>query len=361
MPSSKIKYICVSCGAELTEENSREVSEKTTEHGLAPFCMDCEAKYFRQFAAANGVHLGLFYTCLKFDVPCEPLLLPENFGDADFPKNCGEKSRWHFYIRCLIDARKYQNEEGVRGFYHGVSDILRIFGRNFSEKDFAKYVLYERERMGNLQGTEQQRERWGTDDLWKDFNVNAAVYDELDRMYENRLASYKGQTITPQMEDTIIKVCKWNLVISHLFKNGEVKTAKDVQSMVDAVLAAEQMRKKDEKPMEAFRFDAQVKALEDMGLMEEGKLLTLDGVQKALFENFIQKKKYGYSVDVLDHVIEDIYNTMRANADLMIETELPEELEPKDFFGEFEENETEEEKANKRFAGLTKVEYKTKQ
>ena len=85
MTSKKTDFFCASCGAKLTSENSREVNEKTIENGIAPFCLECEAKYFRQFAAANGIHLGLFYTCLKFDVPLEPLLLPDHFGNGFLP------------------------------------------------------------------------------------------------------------------------------------------------------------------------------------------------------------------------------------------------------------------------------------
>ena len=48
---------------------------------------------------------------------------------------------------------------------------------------------------------------------------------------------------------------------------------------------------------------------------------------------------------------------MRANADAMISTELPSELQQKDEFGEFDEEENEEYQKVKKFAGLTKVLY----
>ena len=54
-------------------------------------------------------------------------------------------------------------------------------------------------------------------------------------------------------------------------------------------------------------------------------------------------------------MILDVINSMRANADLPYIQDLPEEFAPVDEYGEFEPEETEREKENKRFLGITKV------
>ena len=47
-----------------------------------------------------------------------------------------------------------------------------------------------------------------------------------------------------------------------------------------------------------------------------------------------------------------IYSVMRTNADLFIPTEMPQEFELEDMYGEFEEEEQDTERENKRFAGM---------
>lgn len=346
--AKKAKILCVHCGDELTESNSFYAE---TESGFNPYCTKCQQTYFERLQAANGTHLAIYLCCIKYDVPCNPLVLPEDVNSDEFLQSDAAKDGiWIYYLRKIEQSKLYDDGEDVPNFFDGVTNILRIFGKNFTERDFAKFVQYEQDLIDSLEGTERQRERWGD-------SYTAEEYNELDRLYEGRKESFKGVTLTAQMEDTLIKVCRWNLKIDQYIEDGNIKLAKDLQSMVETALASESMRKKDEKPVEAYSIDAQVKALEDAGLMEDGKFLNLDGVQKSLIKHFIKKKKYDYPIDVLDHVIEDIWNTMRENADAMISTELPSELKPTDEFGEFEEKETEEYEKVKKFAGLTKVLY----
>lgn len=157
------------------------------------------------------------------------------------------------------------------------------------------------------------------------------------------------------MEDTLIKVCRWNLKIDQYIEAGNIKLAKDLQSMVETALASESMRKKDEKPVEALRVDALIESLESFGLMKDGSFLTYDETVNALRDNLVKSKKYDYSLDVADQIILDILNNMRANEDLELLTELEEQYSAEDQYGEFEEEETEKEIEAKRYAGLTKV------
>lgn len=344
------QYFCHRCGVRLTEQNSREVSESFSITGISHLCLDCEQKFFDQLAECVGRHLALYHCCAAFNVPCKPIVLDDSTFET-------EKDGWIYYIDRLAESEEDRKGNKVLSFFDGETDILRIFGREMSQKDFAKYILVEKKRIESLPGTPEQRERWGVGQGYTN-----DVYNELDRLYTARASNYVGQTITPQMEDTLIKTAKWNYKIDKLVEKGAFKAAKDLQSMVDTMLSSEQMRKKDEKPVESYAIDGQTVALEKAGLVEKGKFLTLDQIQKVLVEKFLKAKKYdGYSIDVADHMLEAIDKTMRANADLYIPAELPKELNMQDEFGEFAEEETEEERENKRFAGMTKISYASTQ
>lgn len=341
---------CHRCGAELTEENSREASDAHSITGISAFCIDCEQKMFDEIAPANGKMLALFACCMAFDVPCKPLVL----DGVDWER---QKQSWKYYLQRLTEAGANKRGERVLTFSDGERDIIRIFGKEMTEKSFAKYILYERARVERQEGTPEQRERWGTEPIWRGLDMTTSVYDALDNEYETRLKSFSGQTLTAQQDDTLRKVAKLNVTFSHLMRNGQSKQAAEVQKMVDTMLASEQMRKRDEKPVEAYSYDTQVVALERAGLMEKGKFLDLEGIQKAIFEKFLKSPKYDYSLDVGDQSLRAMYNTMRANADLFIPTDTPEELELEDEYGEFAAEETEEERDNKRFAGMTKIAF----
>lgn len=333
MSNSNIK--CCYCG-------------KILEQGDLKFtvCDKCQSSIFRHLEEKNGTHLALFLTCAALNVPCEPEIVP-----IDLVNYKGDK--WARYIDLLSESGKAINSTGdVRSFFSGVCDIRAVFGKELTEKSFARYIAAEQERVSNLPGTEEQRMRWGTG-----MNYSDNDYEELDRRLANRLEAYKGVTLTPQMQDILIKVCKYDLESDKAVEAGDTKKAKDLFDIVDKALASENMRKKDERPSEFFRIDAQVKALEDNGLMAKGQFMNFEDTVAAVMKNFIKKKKYNYSLDVLDHVIEDMYNGLRANADLSTTHILPDFLKPTDEYNEFAEKETEAEHAAKEYAQLTKVEY----
>lgn len=344
--AKKAKFVCVRCGEELNENNAFYAE---TDSGYNPYCTKCQQEYFERLQSTNGTHLALYFCCIKYDVPCNPLLLPENVNSEEFLKSEeAQDGIWIYYLSQIEKTKLYEEGAETPNFFDGVTNILRIFGKNFTEHDFARYVQYEQELIESLEGTERQRERWGD-------SYTAEEYNELDRLYEGRKESFKGVTLTAQMEDTLVKVCRWNLKIDQYIEAGNIKLAKDLQSMVETALASESMRKKDEKPVEALRVDALIEALESFGLMENGDFLTYDETVKALRDNLVKSKKYDYSLDVADQIILDILNNMRANEDLELLTELEEQYAAEDEYGEFEEEETEREIAAKRYAGLTKV------
>lgn len=348
---SKTEYVCRKCGVELTEDNCRSRE--------CLYCVECESKAFEELEKANGASLGLYLACSRFDVPLYPLLITDKNG-ALKEEFANAEDKWIAYLDILDREEKLFVNDRMATFTDGEARLLYIFGRKFDKGTFADHVVFERERIEKQVGTNEQRERWGIRPLWQNLPMTNEIYNELDRMFFARLSRYKGVTVDEQLEDTIKKWTTLSLVQDHLRSLGDAAGYDKVQKSIDSMLAAEQLRKKDEKPTETYSFDTQIKALEDAGLVEDGKFLDLEGVQKGLLQHFIKKPKYDYSVDVLDHVIEDIWNTMRANADVMLSTELPETLKPKDTFGELSKDDGDGYKKAKEFAGLTKVQYAKK-
>lgn len=219
-------FYCHKCGKELTEDNSRVVSEKTNIDKISIYCQECESDIFDTLCAENGEHIGLYLACAVIDVPCEPRLVPGI-------KSSKPKALWSEYLQSLKDKDKYYRDDThveARRFSDGETNIRRIFGREMTERTFAKYIATEQARIEQLPGTEAQRERWG-EICGQNMTIKekSAVYDRLDREYDNRRASFRGQTITPQMDDTIIKVCKWNYTIEKCIAAGNIRQASDLQ------------------------------------------------------------------------------------------------------------------------------------
>lgn len=348
------KNTCVCCGDPLDENNSFVSS---TKNGINPYCVQCQQDYYEKLSEVCGAHLAIYLCCAKYDVPCNPLVLPEDLSSDDI-KNSeeGKDGVWIYYLNKIVDTDLYNDEEEILPtFFDGVTNILRIFGKNFTERDFAKYVDYETRTPSALPGTIHQRRVWGTLPLYKNVPMTAERYAELDRRYEARMARMKGITVDAQLEDVQRRLCKISLAQDYLLSIGEVGGFDKLQKTADNIQAAEQLRKKDEKPIEALRIDALISALESFGLMEDGDFLNYDETVKALRDNLIKSKKYDYSLDVADQIILDILNNIRANEDLEILTALEEQYAAEDEYGEFEPEETEKEKAAKRYAGLTKV------
>lgn len=336
---AKKNIVCRICGETLNNDNFY-----TRALGVSYDCIECEQKRFSKLENEMGAHLALYAMCMSTDTPFFPLLLPPPHELAQV------NEKWKFYNDQLREKGFYEKNEKILNFFDGGTNILKLFGRNLSDKETAAYIASEQERLATTAGTDEQRRRWGVEDKY-----TQSDYDELDRMYESRRNTLRGVTITDQMEYTLQEAAKWQLVADKMRRRNNVSGATNALKTVDMLLKSECLRKTDEKPVEALRIDALVTALEDAGLMEDGEFLTYDETVEALRDNLIKSHKYDYSLDVADQVILDIINSMRANADMAALVELPEEYAAEDAYGEFLEEETEREKAAKRYAGLTKV------
>lgn len=323
---------CIFCGKQLSEK------EETIGCGI---CIDCQSKHFSKLEEENGCHLAIFICCAAYDIPCKPLLCPIDLVNFD-------GNRWEKYIDILFENGELGGKT-EKTFFSGVCDIRRVFGKNLSESDFARYISVEQERIGKLPGTPEQREKWGMED-----GYTSEEYDALDRMYESRLNGFRGQTITEQMIYTLEEVAKWQLVSDKARRASNTKEALDALKAVDNLLASEAMRKKDEKQVENFRPDAWIDAFEKSGLMKDGDFLSISEMQNELIK-VMRGKGYKQTLDAAHQLEMNIINNARKNADQPIVYELPEYMEVTDELEEFEKEESEEEKRAKRYAQLSTV------
>lgn len=337
---------CHKCGQILSEDNCRPCAD--SQSGLSFMCISCESEMFNRLAKTEGRYIGLFHTCAALDIPVKPIVLDGiDFDSVDEP--------FMTYINALSESGQDIKRGKVLGFADGVTSLSNLFGNDLSHKDFAERIRREKEKIAKQVGTEEQREKFGVLPIYKGLAMSNELYDELDRLYSIRESAYKGQDLTSQQMATLIKVAKNDAIYDHLMRTGLAKLATDIQKSTSQLLADENMRPKDKKPVEELRLDALVLALEEAGLMENGDLLTYDELIEVMRDNFVKSKKYDYSLDVADQMILDAINSMRANADLPYIQDLPEEFAPVDEYSEFEPEETEREKENKRFLGITKV------
>ena len=318
-------------------------------HGKATYCKECESAVFERMESECGLHLALFSCCAAFNVPFMPLIIDKSIEDED--------DKWQYYLS-LLKNKGFEEKDGEKlTFFDGGTNILRMFGRQFDDKKTAAFIEAETQRIAALQGTAEQRARWGVQDLMRNVPMTTMLYNELDEQYEIRASEFKGTTLSAQQQDVIIKVVKWNYMINILVGNGQYPYAEKLQKMVQSELASECMRKTDEKPVEAMRLDATVDALEKAGLMENGDFLTYDELMQA-FHDWQHSKKYDYTVDAADQMILVMQNAMRANADLPLLADLDDDDFISDDNGEFAETESEEERKAKEYAGLATMHKK---
>lgn len=305
-----------------------------------------EAQYFAKLEQANGTHIALFIMCGMTNTPLDPLIVPKDISTM-------EGNHWAIYNQFLASKGKVKDNYGrTRGFFDGVCELRRIFGRELTEKDFARYVAFETSNVDTTGGTPEQRERWGTGELSRGVPFSDKVYRELDESYEKLAARYKGNA-DPQLEYNLLTICKRTYIANELMAKGAYRDAATVQKTVDDLMGSEQMRKKDEKPTDRLKIDDLATRLEKNGMF----FGTLEEVQEAINKNLIHKQKYGQSVDALDKVIYAMYNATRGNEDMQTVFSLPAVLDIEDEYGEFADEPSDEEKKRARFVNIPAVQF----
>lgn len=279
-----------------------------------------QVQFDRIEKAVGTETLAFFCCCAVFDVP---------YVDSCLPR--GEKqNKWHSYMKRLRLKKKAD-----KGFKSGTTDALFLFGDGVEADDVTKIVQQERTKMpqASKTGTQRQIKTWGLGAPEDPFTKED--YDRLDDIFEtysSRLVSAGGMDV--QQEDTLRQVSIMRLKRDKLILAGDkesTSTAKQLDSMIKENLSSEQLRKADAKPVEDVRVDSIIKALEDWGAVEDGKILSFPQLTEFLLKELgrlggTPSHRYAQTLDAADYELLFIQNCMAQNEDLPKWMELPDNM-----------------------------------
>lgn len=304
---------CSRCGRELNMYMGRKGAPEW--YGAAKYthyCIDCQQDYYDALEKVSSPSLAYFYCCIAFNVP--------------FDFNCLNKSDasekpWIDYLDELRRTKRGEDRGTPLGFLDGLTAITKIFGADLGRGEFSKAVDMEKSAREKRQGSKAQRDHWGTGPEKRPYQTKD--YDELDRIYSAFSRNLEAQgTLDPKQEYILRDCAKMELEKNQYIHAGNVNMAQKLNGMIQTNLASENLRKKDEKPVEDLRIDSIVDALEKKGYMKAGKLLSYDQLLEKLRGDV---PRYRYTKDAADQMLLYIINTMRSNEGLSEYTSLPDE------------------------------------
>ena len=237
-----------------------------------------------------GHGLAMYCVCASSNKPYVPHLITET---------------WEEYVEALNEAPDYKG----KGFIDGETDIRAVINNETED-------------------TQKWEKTWGAG-----FTINE--YKRLDSLfatYSERLIKAGG--MDAKQEDTLRVCTKMRLESDKALQKGgkdNIDIAYKLNKMIQENLSEENLRKKDEKPIEEIRIDTIVDALEKAGMAKEGKILDLPQLQEQLLRRLgalggKPSHKYPYTLDAADQMIHIIANTMYSNDSLPEITDLPDNM-----------------------------------
>lgn len=239
---------------------------------------------FKKIEKALGASAAYFYTCIIGDIPYVEAALPEE----------GEPDGWNAYIANLSRFMDWEAEK--KGFLDGTTDISSV-----------------------LKNSTDQMEKWMN--TWGE-GLSVQDYQRLDSLFDTYAARLqRAGGMDAQQEDTLRVCSRMRFEADKALSAGgkdNIDIAAKLNKMIQDNLSAENLRKKDEKPVEDLRIDTIVDKLEKAGFLRKGKILSLPELQKQLLIRLgalggNPSHKYPYTLDAADQMIHIIINTMRAN------------------------------------------------
>ena len=233
------------------------------------------SKRFLELAGNIGGDVALY--CI-----CATLNLPVDTSQA--------VPTWEAYLEYLEGLPRQES------FIDGETDVETVLADGASEQE-----RWERD--------------WGYGDPDNPYTVQD--YKSLDgifRMYSTRLDSAGG--MDAQQEDTLRSCSRMALLRDKCIAKGDKDSAaiaSTMNKMIQDNLAAENLRKKDAKPIETARVDGIIDAMQKK--YGVGAELTKEQFME-LFFKWCRSKHYPETVDAAEHAMLSIINTMRENNDL---------------------------------------------
>lgn len=235
---------------------------------------------------------------------------------------------WDAYLNKL---KRKKNQES---FIDGETDAQTVMARGASEQE-----RWERD--------------WGTGD--PDNPYTAKDYKALDsifRTYSARLDAAGG--MDAQQEDTLRYCSSMRLLRDKCIAKGDkdsIEKAAKLDKMIQDGFSAENLRKKDAKPLETARVDGIIDQMQKR--YGVGAELT-KGQFLEIFYKWCRSKHYPETVDAAEHAMLAIINTMRANNDLPEMPELPKDAKLNGYADEFAREPNEQEQEVYNYLNLTR-------
>lgn len=256
---------------------------------------------YNELRAVVGADVAAFIMCAWLDLPYDPEITA---------------SGWDGYLK------KTKQKGQDKHFRDGETDI-----RAALEEGLADVDRWQRE--------------WGVGDEANAYSP--ADYRRLDEIFKTLAARLQGSGgYDAQQEFTLRNCSHMALLREKCIRKGDkesVSKAKDLDKMIADNLAAENLRKRDEKPVQTARLDGIVEAAyKKYGI---GISCTKDQVIEAIVKWLNERKRYDCSQDAAEQAIMAILNCTRMNSDLPILSELPTDAVLDRYSGEFD-NSTEE-------------------
>lgn len=235
-----------------------------------------------------------------------------------------------------------------------------------SKKDFEGYSKMYTEKFvkGEMDVSEiinegmEDEERWiaqwGEGDANKPYTQND--YKKLDKLFETYSSRHSGLGgMDAQTEDTLRSVCVMRLNADKCIAKGgkdNISMASTLNKMIQELLSAEQLRKKDAKPIETARVDGIVDAISrKWGLSME---CTREEAEAAC-ARWLISHRYPMTSDAADHMLLAIINCTRNNNDIPELTELPKKMKfDKRFATEFADDPNDFEIEAYDYLGITR-------
>lgn len=241
-----------------------------------------EDNNFERLATQVGTEIATYCFCAYFDLKYDPDI---------------EAKGWREYE---TEIRKYANNH----FRDGITDI-----NNVIEVDMTDEEMWER--------------NWGVGDENNPYDEKD--YRRLDNLYHTYSARLmKSGGMDAQQEDIIRSCCRMRLISDRCTAKGDkesIDIASKLNKMIQDNLSSENLRKKDEKPIEVAKVDGIVEAIRNK--FGVGVELTYEQAV-AICSQWLLSHRYPMTKDAAEQMLLAIINCTRQNNDEPELDELPE-------------------------------------
>ena len=323
----KEKEVCPVCGRAYNARNRFGASEMWSADGKDIFCLDCQERKFNQILGdTDDEFLTLYFCCLFFNRPWDAQTA-RSVTESNEP---GVGPHWTLYMKKMKEAGRLNSGK----HYYDFRDMETSMDPRLVHV-IAGSDRYERRTEGSS--------RWGSKFTEDEQTVpySDSEIRELDRMYEEQAAEYRGGAMTARVDMAIREICICRLEWKKCVGAGDSNGAKKYSDMIKDAMAREGLRATDSKPVENLRVDSLIDRLEKKGALQDG---TIVGKKRLLDILAADHPQYRTSLDVVDAMMLAIVNTARRNSGQSDLDELPYSAQIADDFDELMKKPTDEEK-----------------